>query len=156
MIFQYGSAALLFWESVTSSTSFDLVGSELQLQDFAEFPPTWHERLVGRLSSFSSILVFFGGILLIAIHVFILFKPGETENLIKAEIVVIGGGILLFGFIQYAGKMIQASLIRYAIQIRKLQMDEEKRQVTKRMIRQIAFVVFSLGSIIQISLAIAD
>lgn len=153
MIFQYGSAALLFWESVTSNTNFDLIGVEVQLQDFTRFPPTRPEKIMDRVSSFVSLLIFFVAVLAVALQIFALSRPGETEKLIKAESIVIGGGILLFGLIQYTGSLIQNSINHYASKMQKLEIEEERRQVAKRMIRQIAFVVFSIGSVTQIILA---
>lgn len=150
---QFGSSALLFWESVTQKHGFDLVDKELQLQNLGMFPLSRPEWIVGRIGSLFSFIVFFGAVLMIALQVYLLFKPGEVKAFVKSELFVFGSGILLFAFIQAAGKIIQNSICRYVTQMKNTKIYPERLNLTRRMIRQIAFVLFTTGIAIQIGLA---
>ena len=102
-----------------------------------------------------SLALFFGIIFLVAIEIYLLIKPGKIELVIKAELLVVGSGMLLLVFIQSTGKMIQYSMLRYVQTTRNIQTASERREITRRVLRQIAFVLFSISIAIQIGLAAA-
>lgn len=153
LFLQLGSGALLFWESVAQRRSFDLLDRESQLQSSADFSPSRPERIVGRIGSFFSIVLYFGAILVLAAQVYLLSKPGEIKALVLSELLVFGVGSLLFALMQAMNNLVQRSILNYASQTKKTRVYADRIDLIRLKMRQIAFVLFTTGVAIQIGLA---
>lgn len=156
ILLQFGSAALLWWESTTVLEHIDLVSDELELQGEKGRPNTRSERILEYFGKAFATLVFFLPIIMVALQIFILFPPGQTRNLVKAELVWLFISAVLYAATRYIGKTTQKSLEKYASRIQSAKGRLERRQVTKQAMRSIAFAIFSIGLLIQTALAWID
>lgn len=155
LVLQIGSAALLWWESTAVLEHMDLVSDELELLGSEDYAPTSPERLLDVVASTLSFLVFFGAIFLVAFEIFIRFPSGQIESLIKAELAWSAIGIALFAVVRITSRSLQKSLAEHASRIRtaREQHIDQARDATRRAIRSIAFAVFFVGALIQLTLA---